>query len=438
MSNRFNRNDRRITTLMVTAGFVQAFAGSLLVVTLAFSRPDLGLSKGDASWILAIIRLGSFTAVAYGIWGDRLGRRRPMLVAFVMILVANLATALTSGVIAFTVFQAVARAASGAVAALAIVYLAEEISPHIRSFSMGIWGVAGSLAGGLAFLLAPLFELPTDRWRWLFGLSMIGLIAYPLLARFLQESRAFRAPLERPPVLEVLSGQIGRYFWPLAIAGMAVGAFSGPAVSFASDYLINDLNWSVLASSLTIISAGALGATGLLIGGRLADTWGRRPVIVLGMALGAIGGAGFYWQPGPLLIVWIVVGSFGSSIFVPAVAALRSELFPTRNRVVAGALLSAMSVTGAILGLAFGSWRIDSWGLPTTVTVLAGLALASIPLMLMLPETKGVVLHHDATPTAPPQGAVQVVQTDEAAQTDPVATLPVVKDTGPAGGTEPG
>lgn len=413
MSNRFNHNDRRITTLMVVVGFVQAFAGSLLVVTLAFSRPDLGLSKGDASWILAIIRLGSFTAVAYGIWGDRLGRRRPLLVAFVTILVANLATALTSGVLAFAFFQAVTRASSGAVTALAIVYLAEEVSPHIRSFTMGIWGVAGSLAGGLAFLLAPLFDLPTDRWRWLFGLSMVGLIAFPLLSRFLTESRAFHRPLERPPVLAVVTGEAGRYFWPLAIAGMAVGAFSGPAVSFATDYLINDLNWSVLSSSLTIISAGALGATGLLIGGRAADLWGRRPVIVLGMALGAIGGAAFYWQPGPLLIGWIVVGSFGSSIFVPAIAALRSELFPTRSRVVAGALLSAMSVTGAILGLAFGSQTIDRWGLPTTITILAGAALAAIPLILMLPETKGVVLHHEAITNSAAQGGVQVVPPGE-------------------------
>lgn len=410
MSTRFGRNDRRITTLMVVAGFVQAFAGSLLVVTLAFSRPDLELSKGDASWILAVIRLGSFTAVAYAIWGDRLGRRRPLLAAFVTLLLANLATALTSGVVAFTFFQAVARAASGAVAALAVVYLAEEVSPHIRSFTMGIWGVAGSLAGGLAFLLAPLFELPPDRWRWLFGLSMIGLLAYPLLARHLSESRAFHAPLDRPPVLDVVTGAAARHFWLLALASFAVGAFSGPAVSFASDYLINDLNWSVLASSLTIISAGALGATGLLIGGRAADVFGRRPVIVLGMLLGGVGGAAFYWQPGPLLIAWIVVGSFGSSIFVPAVAAMRSELFPTRNRVVAGALLSAMSVTGAIVGLGFGRLTIDSWGLPTTITVLAAVAIASIPLILMLPETKGMVLHHESAPAARGDGAVQVVQ----------------------------
>ena len=187
MSNRFNRSDRRITTLMGTAGFVQAFAGSLLVVTLAFSRPDLGLSKADASWMLAIIRLGSFTAVAFALWGDRLGRRRPLLAALLALLAANVATAFVPGVVGFTIFQAVARAASGAVAALAVVYLAEEVRPHIRSYSMGIWGVAGSLAGGLAFLLAPLFELPPDRWRWMFAYSAIGIVFYPLLSRFLRE-----------------------------------------------------------------------------------------------------------------------------------------------------------------------------------------------------------------------------------------------------------
>lgn len=382
---------------MVATGFVQSFAGSLLVVTLAFSRPDLGLSQGQASWMLAIIRLGSFTAVAYAMWGDRFGRRRPLLAALLTLLAANLATALVPGVVGFTLTQGVARAASGAVAALAIVYLAEEISPHIRSFAMGIWGVAGSLAGGLAFLVAPAFELPPNRWRWLFGLSAIGLAVYPLLTKHLRESRAYVDSLERPPVREVLQGDRARRFWPLAGAALAVGAFSGPAVSFASDYLINDLDWSVLASSLTIISAGALGATGLLIGGRAADIWGRRPVVIIGMALGAAGGTAFYWQNSRLLILWIVVGSFGSSIFVPAFSAMRSELFPTRNRAVAGALLSAMSVTGAILGLAFGSLAIDRWGLPTAVTVLAGVAIVAIPLILMLPETKGAMLHEDAT-----------------------------------------
>jgi hypothetical protein len=87
---------------------------------------------------------------------------------------------------------------------------------------------------------------------------------------------------------------------------------------------------------------------------------------------------------------------------------MRSELFPTRNRVVAGSLLSAMSVTGAILGLGFGRLTIDSWGLPTTITVLAAVAAAAIPLILLLPETRGAILHQDGAPVAAPAG-VQVV-----------------------------
>lgn len=392
MTRRFAQHDRRILTLMVAATLVQAFAGSLLVVTLPFARVDLGLSQGDASLVLALIRLGSFTAVGFAIWGDRLGRRRPLLAAFLTLLAANLATGIVPGVISYTTLQAVTRAASGAVAALAIVFIAEEITPHVRSYAMGIWGVAGSVAGGFAFLLAPFFEEPSDRWRWLFIASTAGLLVYPLLNRFLRESRAFTHGLDKPRWNASFSGQSRQNFLALAGVAFVVGAFGGPAVSFASDYLINDLGWTVTASSLTIITAGALGATGLLIGGRVADRVGRKPVIVTGMVLGAVGGSLFYWQPGAWLIIWIVVGSFGSSLFVPAFTAIRSELFPTDERASAAALLNAVSVTGAIAGLAFGNRTIDAWGLPTTVTVLGVLASLAVPLVFTVPETRGITL----------------------------------------------
>jgi MFS family permease len=383
---------------MVAVTLVQSFAGALLVVTLPFARTDLGLSQGTASLVLALIRLGSFSAIAFAVWGDRIGRRRPLLAALLFLLAANVATGLAPGVVAYTLLQAVARAASGAVAALAIVFIAEEITPTVRSFSMGIWGVAGSLAGGLAFLLAPLFENPDDRWRWLFIGSAIGILVYPLLSKYLRESRAFAVTGEEEVSwFASFSGDTRPYFIALAGIAFAVGGFSGPAVSFASDYLINDLGWTVASSSFTIISAGALGATGLLIGGRVADRIGRRPVIIAGMVLGASGGSLFYWQPGAWLVIWIVVGSFGSSVFVPAFTAIRSELFPTTERAAASAWLSAVSVTGAITGLAFGKWAIDTWGLPTTVTVLGAIAVLAVPLVLTLPETRGISLVPAAT-----------------------------------------
>jgi hypothetical protein len=67
-----------------------------------------------------------------------------------------------------------------------------------------------------------------------------------------------------------------------------------------------------------------------------------------------------------------------------------------------------MSVTGAIIGLAVGNRTIDDWGLPTTVTVLGAVAIAAVPLIMMLPETKGAILHHDGRSPATREG-VQVV-----------------------------
>jgi hypothetical protein len=76
---------------------------------------------------------------------------------------------------------------------------------------------------------------------------------------------------------------------------------------------------------------------------------------------------------------------------------------------VAGALLSATSVTGAILGLAMGSQTIELWGLPTTVTILGVGAVVAIPLILMLPETKGSVLVQDRASAMPAQATPQVL-----------------------------
>jgi MFS family permease len=309
------------------------------------------------------------------------------------VLAANLATAFVTGVAAFTILQATGRAASAAVASLAVVYLAEELTPAIRSFGMGVYSVAGSLAGGSAFLLAPLFgtDHGRDAWRWLFGLSAIGIIVLPLLIRFLRESRAF-PPVETQRRTTTGPIRLGGRFWPLAGISFMVGAFVAPAVSFAFDHLVNDLAWTERAASLTIISAGAVGATGLFIGGRAADRWGRRPTVVLSIVVGVVGGFGFYWMEGPILAVWIAIASFGSSAFVPAFSAHRSELFPTGVRASAIAWLNVASVVGAIASLAVGYVTIDEYGLPWTVTVLGILALASALLVRWLPETKGAVL----------------------------------------------
>lgn len=415
-----DRNDRRILTLIILAGLSQSFAGSLLVVTLPFWRVAFGLTPEEASGALALVRIGVLLAIIFGIVGDRWGRRRPLLISLTVLLLASLGTALVDEVGPFLAFQAIARGASTAVAALGVIYLTEEVHHGRRGVGLGLLGLATSVAGGLAYLLAPLFDVGYQ-YRWLFGLSAVGLVTVPLLVRHLGESRAFDEDGDRFNLRVVI--EYRHRLVPLAVAGFLGGAFTALTTSFINDFLINTRGWGALRAGLVIIGAGALGSFGLLIGGRVADLVGRRPTAVAGTVLGVVGGVSFFFTSGWLIGAGIMIGSFGASMFVPAFQTMRAELFPTDVRSSAVSFLMVMSVIGAITSLALGRLAIAAIGLPVYIGLVGAVTLLSIPMLLLVPETRNIIIlksdpHRGADATAASTAT-------EPPSTEPATTTPL-------------
>ncbi|NND03227.1 MAG: MFS transporter, partial [Acidimicrobiia bacterium] len=327
----FTRNDRRALFLMSLVAFFAGLSGTSISHTLPFARESLGLSEGDMFRIFAITRAVSLLGIAFAIKADRDGRRAPFIAAFIMLIVGNAATAFLPGTLAFTVTQSITRIGVVAVAALAIVVLAEELTPAVRAYGMGIYALAGSLGAGLGLILLPIAERSEGSWRILFGISALGLLALPLLNQFLEESRAFRKFETNVTFTRALSAGLAKHFWPLAGIAFFVAAFSSPAFDFVFERLINDLAWEAGPARFLLIVFSGLGALGLLFGGRMADSMGRRQTTAVALVLGGVGGIGFYTLgSGWLLAPSILLASFGASMLVPAFAAHRSELFPTR------------------------------------------------------------------------------------------------------------
>ena len=395
-----DRNDRRILTLIIITGLSQTFAGSLLVVTLPFWRVHFGLSPEEASGILALIRIGVLIALLFGAIGDRFGRRRPLLVSIVLLLVANFATAFVDSAMSFMILQAVARGAATAAAALGVIYLTEEMHHGRRGVGLGVLGLATSIAGGLAYLLAPMFDIG-DQYKWLFGFSALGLLTMPILIRHLNESRAFGESSRFQP--KVLFSHYRRLI-PLAVAGFLGGAFAALTTSFINDFLINTRRWGALRAGLVIIGAGAIGSLGLLIGGRMADLVGRKPTAVAGTILGVVGGISFFFTSGWLIALGIVIGSFGASMFLPAFQTMRAELFPTDVRSSAVSFLMVMSVVGAIVSLALGRIAIGELGLPLYIGLVGAVAMLSVPMLLIVPESRDTII--------PPENPTLLEKTD--------------------------
>ena len=165
-------------------------------------------------------------------------------------------------------------------------------------------------------------------------------------------------------------------------------------------FLIDDLGWDTGAARFLLIVFSGLGTLGLVIGGRLADSIGRKTTTIIALLVGGAGGVGFYtlesgWQLAPA----ILLASLGASMLTPSLAAHRAELFPTDVRARAGGWITNIAIVGAIVGFGIGAWITDSVGLPRTIVVLAFGLVVSAALVLTLPETRGIDLVH--RPEAP-------------------------------------
>lgn len=184
----------------------------------------------------------------------------------------------------------------------------------------------------------------------------------------------------------VIAKTTGGRFWQTAalcgaVCGLDSGVFATVIQSLSLLPTCTDLRLSLFAG---VTMLGVLMAS--LVGGRLSDSWGRRRVIGLGLAVNFVGSLPLVLGTGswPLLYASRVLQSLGLGLLYVAVPVYLSEMTPeaVRGRRV-GAFQLMLVVTmllGAVLGMCV---RSHTWCFAVP-TVLAAVLL---PLGWLLPES---------------------------------------------------
>lgn len=389
----FTIRDRRILTLMMFVALVVGYGASQLSHTLPFARKALDLTEGGMNWVFAVTRLFSLIGLVFMVYADRRGRRLPFLVAFALMPIANVLTAVAPDPISFTITQSIARISVIAVAGLAIVILAEELSPRVRALGIGLYALAGAAGSGIGLALLPIAENSDTAYRALFAFTAVGLLALPLLVRFLGESRAYVNYERKVTFRSALQAGLGRHFWPMAGIVFFVAIFSSPATAFVMERLVDDLAWETAPARFLLMVFSGLGTAGVIVGGRMADLVGRKRTTITAMIAGVIGGVAFYTQDsGWILAPAIFVATLGLGMLTPSLASHRSELFPTRVRATAAGWITNVAIGGSIAGFVIGALIVDRVGLSTTITALSGGLIIAMLLVTRLPETRGMDL----------------------------------------------
>jgi EmrB/QacA subfamily drug resistance transporter len=135
----------------------------------------------------------------------------------------------------------------------------------------------------------------------------------------------------------------------------------------------------------------------LLLAGRLADRWGRKPVTVVGVALLTLGAALCALAPTlPVLVACRVLQGLGGALVLANVMAEITAIFPREERRRAMAVNASVLAMGQITGLVFGGFLIDRWGWRSIFLVI--LAIGGLGLLLDLAVLRN---RHTTGPSAP-------------------------------------
>jgi MFS family permease len=373
--------------LLAASSMASAFINTLFTQTVNFAADDFGVGDSGVGIAGAVVRAGIIFVLPVAALADRIGRRSVVVaVGFAAPLVAAAgAVAPTFPILVAT--QTIGRPLGLALDFLVAVIAAEEMPRSSRAYAVSVLAMASGLGAGIAVGSLPLADLGAGGWRLVYVVTLVWLLVAFDLARRLPETPRFaRRHVASPPIDR-------RRFAMLGAVALLGNLFIAPASLFQNGYLEDERGYSAaLIAAFTLATATPAGV-GLLVGGRVADVRGRRRVITVCVPVAAALIVVSYSIGGWPMWLAALLGGVIAAIAFPALAVYRNELFPTGNRSLGSALITAAALLGGIVGLLVMGGLLD--GGHAHGAVLGWLATAQIAVvaivLLWFPETA----HHE-------------------------------------------
>jgi EmrB/QacA subfamily drug resistance transporter len=419
-----------IMAVTSTAYFMVVLDSSVLITALPRMQRDLGVGLSSLQWTFNAYGIafaaGIITAAALG---DRFGRRRLFNGGVALFTVASAACALAPNAGELIAARTLQGLAGAVVLPLSLTILTTAFPAERRGMIVGVYGGLAGLAVALGPVVGGIVTEGLE-WHWIFWLNVpIGVVATLLGLRLLPESHGASQRLDLIGVGLVTAGAVA-LVWALTRAN-DVGWSSAETVitlGVGGVLLVAFLAWEsrvgepmvplrlfavrefALGNLTTFLMSGAIFAaaffvtqefqfargfspvgTGLRLlpffatpmfisplAGALSDRIGRRPIMVLGLTLQAIG---FVWVAarGSLSTSWVelavalLVAGIGISMALPTVpTAVLSAVSPEEMGKASGVNYMAQRF-GAVFAIAIGSAVFSARGhLGTPASVTAG------------------------------------------------------------------
>lgn len=339
--------ERQATSLglLASAATLAAFANTLFTQTATFAADGFGVSDRALGAAGAVVRVGVVIALPFALLADRMGRRRTIvLLAWLTPVFCSLG-ALAPSFWVLAGSQTLARPLGIALSMLAGVAAAEDMPRNSRAYAISVLAMASGLGAGVAVLSLKLADFGDNGWRLVYLIALVWLPIAVSLSRSLDETRRFETVHHISPPMN------RRRLGLIALVALTSNLFIAPASYFQNNYLDKVRGYSAGDIALFTLCTATPASIGLVVGGRLADVFGRRRLIAVctPLSTGCLVAAFFTGGAG----MWFAAlgGGFASALAYPAYAVYRSELFPTGNRGMANGLITMTALLSGSVGI---------------------------------------------------------------------------------------
>jgi len=393
-----SREYRRLIVGLFFAGiatFAQLYSAQAVLPQIS---ADLSVGPATAALSVSAATLGlALAVIPWSIVADRVGRVPAMAVGVLVATAFGLVAPLSEEIAVLLVLRFAEGVALGAVPAVALAYLSEEIEARYAAMAAGSY-IAGTTVGGLLGRIVSGMVGEVGGWRaGVLSVAVVCLVAAILFLVLTPRARGFipgRLRAERGPgILERLRAPLrSPVQWALYTQGfLLMGAFV--AVYNYLGFHLTAPPFALPAWVVTLLFLAYLaGTVSSPWAGTLASRLGRFPVLLLSIGVMAAG-AGLLLAPVAVLVLLGLVLFTGGFFGAHAVASGWTPVAAGRSsRAQASSLYyfayyAGSSLFGWMLGLVFGA---ASWGWFVAVVLAMCAAAALVAVSALKPRRDDV------------------------------------------------
>ncbi|MBA8823046.1 MFS family permease [Saccharopolyspora lacisalsi] len=271
--------------------------------------------------------------------------------------------------------------------------------PHLRGRASGMWGTSfllGSISGPIVGGVMIGYSLRLPFLVYGIALYLAAFLGWLMLRN---SALAAKEGDDGAPVITIREA-LGEHAYRSALLSNFSKGWTVQGVRIALVPLFVTqalhLSQSMSGAALSVFAVG--NAAVLLVAGRLADSRGRKPLVLTGLAVAALGSASLgFAESAPLLLGASLVAGVGTGLMTPAQSAAVADIVGARGR--GGPVLATFQMAadvGAILGPPMAGALADVLSFRAAFGVTGLVTAAALLMWLAAPETlrKPAAEHH--------------------------------------------